>query len=529
MTQTGTKAVDPWAETFGAWDGTNPATALRPLVLAAEELDPLRWKNEPARWTEEIMDGFIWSKQIEIKESVRDNRYTAVPSCHDAGKSFSAADAILWWTSAHPIEEVFVVWTAPTYPQVNAIIGREIRQMLRSRPELGLRLLGDNTLVTRVGKDEEAILVGYGRKPSDYNPAAFQGIHAKYVLVVVDEACGVPESLWNAVDSIVTSEHSAVLAIGNPDDPNSHFAKICKPGSKIGDGWNIIHIDGYETPNFTGEEVPARLRDLLLSVAWVEERKRRWGEESALFQAKVRGRFVESSEDSVIPYAIARACLGLFADEDSGWTAIGPGVLGCDIARGGGDENTIISLHNGRAQVVARFHEPDLMKTVARIEAELESRGPRWKAVVDGDGLGGGVIDRLRQMRLPVVEYRGSAKAQHRPSRFKNRRAEAWWGLRLLLQDAAIGLPSGDDDADTLLRDLTVPRIIRDAAGRIQVEPKDEIRKRLGASPDLGDALVMAASEAPSRVKRFTKRELTETHGEPRETMITAGLLTEAM
>lgn len=500
---------DPWEE-FGEWDGETAAT-----VALADSLLPNVYRSDPSGWVEDRLDGHFWSKQREVATSVVENRYTAVPSCHDAGKSYAAAKLILWWIDCYGADDAFVVWTAPTYPQVNAILGREIRRTLRDFPELGLKLLGDNQLVTT---DDEPILVGYGRKPSDYNPAAFQGIHAKHVLVVLDEAAGIPRSLWDAVDALVTSEGSRVLAIGNPDDPGSHFARVCDPGDRLGDGWNVIRIDGYRTPNFTEERIPDRLRDLLLSPAWVEERRRRWGEDSAIYRAKVRGEFAESSDDSVIPYAMAKAALG-YSDD---WSPDAPGVLGCDIARGGADESTIVAAHCGRAEIVARFREADLMKTSDRIAGELEKRGPRWKAVVDGDGLGGGVIDRLKQLKLPVVEYRGSGRARNRPRRFANRRAEAWWAVRELLADGAIELPDGTDDADTLLRDLTVPQVERDAAGRIKLESKDEIRKRLGASPDLGDALVMALSEPPGR----HIEPIVERRG---DAAITAGLLVEAM
>lgn len=473
--------------------------------------DPVGWVNQ---------SGVSWYKQDEVYESIRDNRYTAVPSCHDVGKSFSAANAIGWWIDSHPPGEAFAVSTAPTAPQVEVILWRELNR-LHSRRDLPGYITGGSVPAWKLGGE----IVAYGRKPADYDQAAFQGIHAKYVLVVIDEACGVPRSLFEAADALATNENSRVLAIGNPDDPTSYFEKVCRPGS----GWNVVRISAFhwlkEAAKMAKERDPRLevLAPVLVSEQWVNERKERWGEESAIYRAKVLGEFSEDSEDSIIPYYIAKRCVNLLLEDHT--TAV-PGVLGCDIARGGEDESTIVQLQAGMVEVIAKFREPDLMKVADRIMTELELRGPRWKAVVDGDGLGGGVIDRLRQRKYNVVEYRGSARARHRPSRFKNRRAEAWWAMRLLLQDTAISLPTDSDDADTLLRDLTVPRITRDAAGRIQVEPKDEIRKRLGHSPDLGDALVMAASEPAARPRSrdsLHERKRTGRQG------ITAGLLEEAM
>ena len=97
------------------------------------------------------------------------------------------------------------------------------------------------------------------------------------MLVVIDEGSGVPRLLYDAVDSLATNRLARVLAIGNPDDPASQFANICKPGS----GWNVIPISVFDTPAFTGESVPEALLDLLPSAEWVEERKARWGRELA--------------------------------------------------------------------------------------------------------------------------------------------------------------------------------------------------------------------------------------------------------
>lgn len=221
----------------------------------------------------------LWSKQREIAEAVRDHRHVAVRSAHDTGKSFIAARVAAWWLSVHEPGEAFVVTTAPTFAQVRAILWREIRRAHQR---------GD--LPGRVNQTEwwiDGEIVAYGRKPADYDEHAFQGIHARYVLVILDEACGIPRSLWTAVETLATNEHSRVLAIGNPDSPLSQFKRICEDGS----GWHVIHVDGLASPNFTDEPISDSLGELLLSRTWVEERRHDWGEDSALWSSKVRGRF----------------------------------------------------------------------------------------------------------------------------------------------------------------------------------------------------------------------------------------------
>src|SRR5258708_6900284 len=119
-----------------------------------------------------------------------------------------------------------------------------------------------------------------GRKPPDHNETSFLGTHARYVLVILDEACGIPEWLWHSAERITTGDPMGmrILAIGNPDDPNSHFARIFQNPD-----WAHFKTSAHDSPNFTGEEVPAELREKLTSVEWVEERKRDWGETNPLY------------------------------------------------------------------------------------------------------------------------------------------------------------------------------------------------------------------------------------------------------
>lgn len=169
-------------------------------ALAAFEPDEDPHRTDPVGWVTERLGEHLWSRQREIAESVRDNRYTAVPSCHDSGKSFLASRLAAWWITVHPPGEAFVVTTAPTTAQVNAILWREIR-----KAHVKGRLAGRLTLDANWYLPGEQ-LVAYGRKPQDYDPAGFQGIHARYILIVIDEACGVPRVLFDAVDSLATNE-----------------------------------------------------------------------------------------------------------------------------------------------------------------------------------------------------------------------------------------------------------------------------------------------------------------------------------
>lgn len=498
-------------------------TALAPPGTADLVVDrlwprPNPYVADPVGWSATRRRAHLWSKQREIKQSVRDHRYTAVHAAHDLGKSWIAADTIAWWCDVHRPEQVFVVWTAPTYPQVDAIIGRELRAALTDAGLDQLRLLGDNRLF------HGDRLIGYGRKPADHDQAAFQGIHARHVLVVIDEACGVPRALWDAADALVTNEHSRLLAIGNPDDPESHFAAICNPESREGRGWNVIGLDGLQSPNFTGEPVPDALADELLSPIWVQERRDRWGEDSALFQAKVRGRFAKGAENAIIPGWIVARARRLEHGVDPAPDGPLGGVLAVDPARHGSDMTAIVEAFRGEVRIVEVTAETDTSKVRAHVEQLLQDRPPNWKVVIDEDGLGGPILDELRARRVNAVGFKGGERAR-RPSRFANRKAEAWWGARVALREGLWKLPGPDegDLADDLAVDLAAPKHERDAAGRILVEDKRALRRRLGRSPDLGDAVVMALYVPPDERTPGAPRP----DRRPRRRSPAAGILTE--
>lgn len=458
---------------------------------AAEYISPTPspYIGDPVGWVKDRLEEHVWSIQREICKSVVENRYTAVHSCHDSGKSYIASRLMAWWGDVHPLGEAFIVSTAPSGHQVSAILWRELRRAHKKARMPGRITLDNVWRVNAVSEDE---MIGYGRKPQDYDPDAFQGIHQRYVLAVLDEANGIPAALYNAVDTIVTNEHSRVLAIGNPDDPESQFAKVCAPGS----GWNVIHIDGFATPNFTREWVPNEVRELLLSPEWVEERKKRWGVKSPIYISKVRGRFPKVSGDTLIQpdWIIAAAQREIIPDKaDSGQG-------GLDVARFGDDETILYRNRGGHCRIEMAFWLADLAETIGHtklaihrpppgssIELRAANMFPAMVVVIDEAGVGGGVVDVLRDQDEEVAGFNGGWSATD-GERFFNARAEGYWHLRELFQNGLIDLDPEDEELQAQLGQL---KWKLDSKGRIKVETKDEFKERTGlASPNRADALM---------------------------------------
>ena len=455
-----------------------------PLLLLADRLAPSGVDTDPVAWVRDQLGEHLWSKQAEIAWSVRDNRRTAVHSAHDTGKSWVAARVAAWWMATHQTGDAFLVTTAPTGRQVRNILWREIARAHRQGG------LPGRLNLTEWWIDQE--IVGFGASPSDYDPTTFQGIHARAVLVVIDEACGVPSAIWDACDSLITSADSRILAVGNPDDPLSEFERVCRPGS----GWNVIHVDGLATPNFTDEDVPAELRPLLLSPTWVDEKRSSWGELSPLWVAKVRGEFPVDADDGVVPLSWVRRC-----QTGGGDAGEEPVVLGVDVGAGG--DETVIRERRGRAAGrVWRTRSPEAMEVAGLIvRAARETAATRVN--IDSIGIGWGVAGRAAEVfrergsRVIVTRVNVAETSRH-PSRFANLRAEIWWMARELSQGGGWDL-SGVDDGT--VAQLVAPRYALDSAGRVRVEPKDQTRKRLGRSPDDADALLLAFYGDRGRVR----------------------------
>lgn len=455
-------------------------------------------------WAKDKLGIHLWSKQRDICHSVVENRYTAVHSGHGVGKTLDAGVIACHWLETKPIGSAFVVTTAPTDTQVKAILWREIGKAHR-KGELRGRITLDAQWY--IGQE----LVAYGRKPADYvDPeqakAAFQGIHARHVLVILDEAAGIPAWLWEAVDSLATNEFARVLAIGNPDDPASEFAKKCAPGS----GWNVIHISVFDSPNFTGEPIPPGLEHDLTGPTWVEERKNDWGEESPLYISKVLGLFPSVSDDTLIHPGWVREA------QERELPGVGPGRYALDVADSGKDEAVLGRNRDGVFRVVkAKSGVNDTMVLAGWIHEAIERHKGIVAAVVDIIGLGKGPYDRAAEQGLAVIGFNAAHRSSE-PERFKNRRAEQWWNVRELFRKGLIDIDPLDLKLASQLQSI---KWKTNSSGQIVIESKADMAKRGLPSPDRGDTLMMSCVEDDVQLSELADID-------PDTNMITAGVMT---
>lgn len=460
--------------------------------------------RDPAKWVGDKLGEFIWSKQREILESVRDNRRTVVYSCHRIGKSWLGGRIAFYWLDTHKPGEAMVVTSAHSGMQIKMALWREMGRVF-SKGKFPGRMnqveywmpIPDDDGTYRSGREE---MVAFGRKPSDEDPSAFQGTYAKYVLFILDEGCYVPSALWDAADTLIGNEFSRIVAFGNPDDPNTEFGEVCKPGS----GWNAIGIGYQDTPNFSGENVPEHVKHMLIGPTWVEEKRKKWGETNPLFISKVLGRFPEITTDGLIPMAWVRA-----AQERTLEPAL-PSELGVDVG-GGGDENTIAHRQGPVVRIVLSDRNPDTMQTLSNVIRTLKETGAS-AAKVDNIGIGHGAVDRAKEMAKEQSQPPGiralagkiegvnvSDAAQDNEA-YVNLRAEGLWLLRERFREGNIDLDPEDEDTAAELVDLKYKAV----GGRIQIESKIEMKRRGKPSPNRADAIMLAFLPSRKRKRRLT-------------------------
>lgn len=439
-----------------------------PWLVAADLLDPPAepYVDDPVGFVREVLGGYPWSKQREILESVRDHKRTAVRSGHGVGKTKSAAWVALWFLYSHRNSRV--ITTAPTWTQVKDLLWREIRTEHAAAEDLR-----GECHHLQLELDSDWVALGL----STDKPERFQGHHAEHMLLIVDEASGVDRAIFEAAEGFMTGEHARVLLIGNPTQMAGQFYDAHHSERAL---WNCLHVNVLESPNFTGEKVPADVARQLPAKEWVEDKKVKWGEGSPIWDVRVEGKFNSQADDTVI---------GLAAIEAAQRREVAPHpyddtkVVSCDVARFGSDETVFAFRHGEQVRIIETYVGRATTHTAGRLVhhfRELEAD----HTVVDDTGVGGGVTDMVREQGVPVEAFNGGETALE-PDEYPNRRSELWFVAGAELANADL------DQDEQLAADLSAPKWKMDSKGRRVVEPKDETKKRLGRSPDRGDAVLL--------------------------------------
>ena len=487
--------------------GTDPRQSLIEQV-ASYALDPLGFVYFAFPWGEagtELADATgprAWQCALlaELGRRLRDGHeigdllpiLMARASGHGVGKSTVAAWVILWGLSTMPNTRIVV--TANTDLQLRTKTWPEVTKWLRLMINRGW-FKATATAIFSAQAERERLWRADAIPWSEENTEAFAGLHNKgrRVIVIFDEASAIADKIWEVSEGALTDADTEIiwLAFGNPTRNTGRFRECF---GRFRHRWDCAHIDSRSVEGTNKAQLEQWVRD--------------YGEESDFVRVRVRGVFPHAGSMQFISSELVEAAAS--SDRDIFWVRDEPLIMGVDVGRFG-DDPSIIRFRRGRdARSIPpiKLRGADTMELAARITDE----SARFRAdaiFIDGGGVGGGVVDRCRQIGLKVTEVQFGAKSdrapvgQDRPIGYANKRAEIWGNMRDWLRTGAI-----DNDPD-LLADLTGVEygyVLRNGRDAIQLERKEDMKRRGLASPNDGDALalsfaypVVASSVARSR------------------------------
>ena len=427
---------------------------------------PLEHHPGPEPWQEDVLklvaDGLA-AKQGPVR--------IAVASGHGVGKSALVAWLMLWSLATGPATRGVI--TANTETQLRTKTWAELAKWHRLSLTADWCELGAASLASAFADGGRLDAVPW----SAHNAEAFAGLHNKgsRILLVFDEASAIADPIWETAEGALTDADTEIiwLAFGNPTRTAGRFHDCF---GRFRASWRTRQVDAREV-GLTDKSELAR---------WVAD----YGEDSDFVRVRVRGQFPATGTMQFIAADLVDAAMDRQAEP---WVERQqPIVMGVDVARFG-DDRSVIVLRRGRdarTWPIEKHHKLDLMTLASRIAERAAAEGVRG-VFVDESGLGAGVVDRLRQLGVPGVFgiNFGAAPARWDAAGAKplyaNKRAEMWGNLRDWL-----GTGSLPDDPE-LRADLAGVEYGYNGKGEIQLEKKDDMKKRGLASPDIGDALAL--------------------------------------
>lgn len=495
---------------------SSQARALRFLQQASQEHQSVtkpppyaRYADDPVGFFRDVLGFEPWAGkdgkpgQIDVVRALPQYKTIAVRSGHKIGKTKLAAGLAWWWYSTR--ESARAILTAPTGRQIKSAIWREIRSLKRKakRPLDGTPALDPGT---GIQSDDEREILGF----STNDPDRFSGFSSPNILYIVDEASGVDELIFDALEGN-RAGGAWLLMLGNPTKTSGKFYRAFTAEKLF---VHTVHISSEDTP----QNIPG-----LAVKAWVDERAKVWGRDSALYQVRVLGNFADEAENVVIPLFLVDRAKQAWRDMES--ARGGRTKVGVDVARFGDDDTVMqgvignrtllprIPRKPARSEMSAEQLNAWLAREVLQYTLELHATNPNKNqkplVCVDGVGVGAavwGVLSNDKRIECVMVETgaapTGSVDDGHKEKsaggkvenadRYFNLRSQIHFGLKAWLLDGG-----GIHDDPMLEQELTAPTFEFDARNRYKVERKEDIKPRLGRSPDRMDALCLAVYQPP--------------------------------
>ena len=460
---------------------------LDPSIKAAAERI-LRWRQGgpclyavevlgvPQEW-DPVRKAGIQDWQWKANEILVKKHRLSIRSGHGVGKSAFLAWTVLWFLTCYfPCR---IPCTAPTGHQLKDVLWSEIAKWLRIMEERAPDMAAQFEWMTEEVRLRDAPKESFAaaRTARQERPEALQGFHAHGeaggVLVVVDEASGVPDVIFEVGEGVLTSENTFVVMAANPTRTSGYFHDS---HHKMRHRWGTLHVSCADSP--------------LVSNQYIEDMGVKYGKDSNIYRVRVLGEFPTGNDDAVIPLDWVTSAIHREVD------GFGPTLWGLDVARFGSDRSALAKRNRVRLlEKVKWWRNKDTMQIAGLVYAEWLDTPPDDRPLfifVDVIGLGAGVVDRLSELGLPVIGINVSEEPSI-AEQFLRLRDEMWFRGREWFRLKACSLV----DDEELVAELSFPKYTITSTGKKKVQTKEEIKKAGLQSPDLADAFLLTFMDAP--------------------------------
>lgn len=413
-------------------------------------------------WQEDTLNaiGEAIRNGASLDEAIR----LAISSGHGIGKTAFVSWVILWFISTREFPQIVV--TSNTANQLSAKTWRELAKWHR----LAINKHWFEWTATKFYHKEYPDTWFASAIPwSINNSEAFAGTHEKHVLVIYDEASGIHDQIWEVTEGAMTTPGAMWLAFGNPTKNTGRFRECF---GKFKHRWITRQIDSREAKQASLKQIQQ----------WVDD----YGEDSDFVRVRVRGVFPRAGSNQFIAADVVESCRNYKAE---GYESL-ERLLGVDVARFGDDQSVFIKRQGRKVHAPIKYRGLDTMALASRVVEQIDEYNPD-AVFIDGVGVGGGVVDRVKQLRpnANIIEVSAGSSAND-SAKYFNKRAEMW-GLTRDYLKAGAELPQDNE----LQEELQAVEYGFSPKQQIQIEKKEDMKARGLSSPDNADALCLTFAE----------------------------------
>jgi phage terminase large subunit len=450
----------------------------------------IAWRENPTQFIEDVLrqTPLEWQKKLltavaNAKRGIPNRgdqclKRFAVKSGVGVGKTFSVASLVIWMLLC--FRDTKIPCTAPTSPQLKAVLLPEIRKLISGIPEKIKQYFPIEAQTDRVIMGDNMAVM---RTSDEYHPEAFQGFHATNIALVADEGPGVPDAIFLAGQGVMSENGAVTLIIGNPNRGSGYFFDCFNANS---DMWWTLTVSAFDSPRVSKE--------------FIEDMKRQHGEDSYEYKVRVLGEFSLENSGIIIPMPWVREAMGKEIEPDGDYI-----VWGFDVSDGR-DRSALVRRCGNKVSQVESWGGKSVMQSIGYVaDCYLECKESERpdEICVDAIGMGATAAQRLAEVLkgepVKITKVIVSLTGQNVGDRFVSHRVELWDRGRKWFESGAVSIPS---QATRLAAQLSsVEWEVNDSNGKWKITDK----KAAGSSPDEADALLLTFSGLKRGRSSFTK------------------------